>query len=746
MTVPQYLILAALLPLAGFLLLVFLGKKIGRFSGPLSTLLICSSLALSVVATVQWVAKPEYNAPHYVETLAYRWIPLPAPPARAITADAPLAPATVVTSASNPDTQPASPAPAITVGVLVDSLTIAMFTLITLIASLVHLFSIAYMARDPKLPRYFAYLGLFCFSMLALVLSNSLIQLFVFWELVGISSFLLIGFWNENRGPATASVKAVLVNRLGDALFLVGIGLLALHVGIPNLTLYDASGTPTLASAVAAASQSELLNAVPQSILEDFSRLAVASDSSAFLFHNFGPSFIGLSWLTWAGLCLFAGAAAKSAQFPFHVWLPEAMEGPTPVSALIHAATMVAAGVFLVARLFPILTMDTRLVIAVIGCVTLAIGALIALVQTDLKKILAYSTISQLGYMMLFLGAGGYTAGLLHLFTHAFFKAGLFLAAGSVLHNLHHNGNLRWMGGLWKKLPITAACALLFSLALAATPWLSGSLSKELGMAGVYEYAHRLSLGGGGQAKYAMTLFWVPTVCSYLTAFYIGRLWWLTFGGKSRDEDLAEHAHEHALMTLPLILLAFLSFSIWFGTYFHVDKLIGKSLPPGVPILPNSEDAKNLIFPYLGYAFAAALLAPLLYLRGFAFADRLKKIPLLNLLYAWLHEKMFFDDLYDGVLLTLTLAASRILGFLDRYVIDALVGAAALLTRGLSRLSALIDTRVIDGLVNAAASAAATTGRAALAPQSGRIRTYLLVMLSALALAATTLTLLLLRH
>jgi proton-translocating NADH-quinone oxidoreductase chain L len=406
-----------------------------------------------------------------------------------------------------------------------------MFTVISLIAFLVHFFSIAYMHRDPHYPRYFAYLGLFCFSMLALVLSNSLIQLFVFWELVGISSFLLIGFWNFNRGPALASVKAAVINRIGDALFLVGIGLLALHVGPANLALYDASGNPALASAVASASQSELLNTHPQSILEDFSRLAVASDSSAFLFHNFGPSFLGLSWLTWAGLCLFGGAAAKSAQFPFHVWLPDAMEGPTPVSALIHAATMVAAGVFLVARVFPILTLDARLVIAVIGAVTLAIGALIALVQTDLKRILAYSTISQLGYMMLFLGAGGYTAGLLHLVTHAFFKACLFLAAGSVLHNLHHNGNLRRMGGLWKRLPITAACALLASLSLAATPYLSGAFSKELGMAGVYQFAHQLSLGGGGHAKYAMTLFWVPTLASYLTGFYIGILFWLTLGG-----------------------------------------------------------------------------------------------------------------------------------------------------------------------------------------------------------------------
>jgi proton-translocating NADH-quinone oxidoreductase chain L len=740
MSTAHYLILAALLPLVSFVVLIARGKYFGGMAGPFATVLLFGSLGLSVIATVTWIAKPEFNAAHYAETLSYRWMPLPAstPPVPAPDVAAPAsAPATGASGA-------AAPEGGIPFGVLVDSLSIAMFTMVTLVAALVHLFSVAYMKDDPKAPRFFALLGLFCFAMLGLVLANSLPQIFVFWELVGISSYLLIGFWHENRAPAMASLKAVLVNRIGDALFLVGIGLLTVHVGVANLTLYDASGTPVLASAVASTGQTELLNPQPQSILQDFTRLAVASDAGSILFHNFGASFLGLSWLTWAGLCIFGGAAAKSAQFPLHVWLPDAMAGPTPVSALIHAATMVAAGVFLVARVYPILTMDARLIIAVLGCVTLAIGALMAIVQTDLKQILAYSTISQLGYMMLFLGAGGYVAGVMHLFTHAFFKAGLFLAAGSVLHDLHHQQDLRRMGGLWKRLPITAFAALLAGLSLAAAPWFSGAFSKELGMACVYDFAHRLSLGGGGQARYAMTLFWVPTVGSYLTAFYIARFWWLTFGGSPRDEKLLQHLpppHENALMTLPLILLAFLSLSLWFGPFFGVASLIGKSLPPGVPIVRPSESTQLLIAPFLSYAFATGLIVPLWYWRGFAFADRFIRLPGINLVYVWLRQKMFFDDLYRGVLVTLTLAAAGVLAFCDRFLVDGVVNAVGMVTRVLGRLSDLFDRDGIDGAVNGVGSAAAAAGRAALTTQTGRIRTYLLLLLWVLAATATLLLL-----
>ncbi len=629
--------------------------------------------------------------------------------------------------------------PAISAGYLVDSLTITMFLTVTLIALLVHLFSIAYMASDERFSRYFAYLGLFCFSMLSLILSNSLVQLFVFWELVGICSYLLIGFWFERRGPATASLKAVIVNRVGDAAFLVGLGILMMHVGPNGLTLFDSEGSSLLVEGV---------------------RNSLKMGSSEFLYITTtgggGAGFLGLHWLTWVGLCLFGGAAAKSAQFPLHVWLPDAMEGPSPISALIHAATMVAAGVYLVARIYPILTMDARLVIAVIGCVTLLMGALIALVQTDIKRVLAYSTISQIGYMMLFLGAGGYVAGLLHLFTHAFFKACLFLSAGSVIHALHHEQRLEQMGGLWKKLPVTAGAFLIGTLALIGMPWFSGAYSKELGLAVVYDYASALvpasmgagGAGGGGGGHYAMLLFWIPACTTYLTAFYMVRCWWLAFGGKNRNEELMEEAHESGLLTFPIIVLAILSVGIWFE-FFRMPDLLHKSLlidrgllGKGIAI-DSTEELFGGMTAYCGkYFLVAAPLAGLLaipiYFSGFGVATRIRKLPALNLLYIWLREKMFFDALYNGVLVTAALWASRVAGFIDRYVVDALVLLAAVLARLLSRLAGLIDKNLVDGLVSAVADSAVWSGNAALTPQSGRIRIYVLTLFTALALAGVT--------
>ena len=389
LTVAQILLLAAGMPLLSFVLLIFFGRRMGYMAGAVGTLLIVVTLGLSVTASIEWVAKAEFNQRHYVEALAYPWITLPG-----VGAENPATPRVLANSVGS----------ALVMGVLVDSLTVTMFVMVSLVASVVHLFSMAYMKEDPRYSRYFAYLGLFCFSMLGLVLANSLIQMFVFWELVGICSYLLIGFWFEKRGPALASKKAVLVNRVGDVSFLIGIGILLLHLGPASLTFFDGQGNAVLSSAVQTAVHQEMGGAEG---LQGFARL-LSPEGANYLTHNFGATFWGYNWLTWAGLCIFGGAMAKSAQFPLHVWLPDAMEGPTPVSALIHAATMVAAGVYLVARVFPILTMDARLVIAIIGCITLLAGALIALVQTDIKRVLAYSTISQLGYMMLFLGSGGW--------------------------------------------------------------------------------------------------------------------------------------------------------------------------------------------------------------------------------------------------------------------------------------------------------------------------------------------------
>jgi proton-translocating NADH-quinone oxidoreductase chain L len=310
------------------------------------------------------------------------------------------------------------------IGIYVDSLTIAMFSMITLVATLVHVFSIGYMREDSRYPRFFTYLGLFCFSMLGLVIGGTILQLFIFWELVGLCSYLLIGFWYEKKSASNAAIKAFVTNRVGDFGFLIGFGILFYHLG--NVTLPSLWG-----------------------ILGNAGMLNEGTLPLP------GGTTITATLLTVIGIGLFFGAVGKSAQFPLHVWLPDAMEGPTPVSALIHAATMVAAGVYLVGRIFPILTPDAKLFIAIIGCITLTMAALIALAQTDIKKVLAYSTLSQLGYMILAMGIGSWVGGLFHLITHAFFKALLFLGSGSVIHARHHEQELPQYGGLLKKIPVT---------------------------------------------------------------------------------------------------------------------------------------------------------------------------------------------------------------------------------------------------------------------------------------------------
>jgi proton-translocating NADH-quinone oxidoreductase chain L len=687
MLVTTYLLFATLLPFAGFVLLLFFGKRFRRFSGPLGTMLLLGSFALSVGALVTWVAKPEYNHAHYVEALTYRWIPLPATVAAAVPgADVGQDDALVPNALSRP---------ALSIGLLVDSLTITMFLIVTFIAFLVHLFSITYLSRDARLPRYFAYLGLFCFSMLALILANSLLQIFVFWQLAGIAAYLLIGFWFERRAPAVASLKAAIVQRIGDAAFLIGLGILVMHAGPNGLTLFDAEGTSPLVEGV---------------------RNSLNMGSSEFLYLTSnagaggggGVGFLGLHWLTWVGLCLFGGVVAKAAQFPLQVWFSEAMEAPAPASALVHATTMVAAGVYLIARIYPILTMDARLVIAVIGCVTLLMGALIALAQTDLKRVLAYLTLSQAGMMMLFLGAGGYVAGLLHLCTFAFFNACLFLAAGSVIHALGHEQRLEQMGGLWKKLPITAIAFLIGGWALIGAPGSSGAFSSQLGLAVVYDYARALVPSSAGHKHYVMLLFWVPALTMFLTAFVMGRCWWLTFAGQNRNEKLYDDAHESGLLTFPLILLAILCAGVWFE-FFHMPDVLHKSLLLDRGLLGKalaidaSDDLLNHMTAHTGtYFFVAipfaALLAIPVYFHGFRTATKIRKLPALNLLWLWLREKMYVDALYNGVVVTAVLFVARLAKFVDRYVLDAAVLLATLLVRAAGRVVVVVDHRVVDAV------------------------------------------------
>jgi NADH-quinone oxidoreductase subunit L len=427
------------------------------------------------------------------------------------------------------------------VGFLIDSLTAAMIVVVSFVSLMVHIYTIGYMADDPGYQRFFAYISLFTFSMLMLVMSNNFLQLFFGWEAVGLVSYLLIGFWFRRPTAIYANLKAFLVNRVGDFGFVLGIGLVFAYFG----TLHYA----------------EVFQAAP----------GMASKTIELV-----P---GSPWLlmTVICICLFIGAMGKSAQFPLHVWLPDSMEGPTPISALIHAATMVTAGIFMVARMSPLFELsDTALTfVIVIGAITAFFMGLLGIVQNDIKRVVAYSTLSQLGYMTVALGASAYSVAIFHLMTHAFFKALLFLAAGSVIIGMHHEQDIRRMGGLWKKMPVTWITALIGSLALVGTPFFSGFYSKDSIILAAEAAAHSGQVG-------ATIAYWAVLVGVLVTAFYSFRMFFLVFHGKPRWEH-PDHGHGHGsdghddehhgephespnVVTVPLVLLAIPSVIIGFVT------------------------------------------------------------------------------------------------------------------------------------------------------------------------------------
>ena len=400
------------------------------------------------------------------------------------------------------------------IGFLLDQLSVVMMVVVTFVSLMVHIYTIGYMADDPGYTRFFSYIALFTFAMLILVMSNNFLQLFFGWEGVGLVSYLLIGFWYEKESAVRANLKAFLVNRVGDFGFVLGIGAVpALFGSLDYATVFSAAP-----------------GKVNDSII--------------------GPLGYEWRWMTLICLLLFVGAMGKSAQVPLHVWLPDSMEGPTPISALIHAATMVTAGIFLVARMSPLfeLSVTALSVVLVIGALTALLMALVALVQNDIKRVVAYSTLSQLGYMTVALGASAYSVAIFHLATHAFFKALLFLAAGSVIIAMHHEQDMRKMGGLRKALPITYLTCVVGSLALAGVPPFSGFFSKDA----IIEAVHHASIPGAGFAYLAVLLGVI------ITAFYSFRLVFLTFHGKPRmDQEVRSHLHEPPwVVTVPLVLLA----------------------------------------------------------------------------------------------------------------------------------------------------------------------------------------------
>jgi NADH-quinone oxidoreductase subunit L len=422
------------------------------------------------------------------------------------------------------------------VGFLIDRLSALMMVVVTFVSLMVHLYTIGYMAEDPGYQRFFSYIALFTFAMLMLVTANNFLQLFFGWEAVGLVSYLLIGFWYTRESAIAASLKAFLVNRIGDFGFLLGIGLLLAHFG----TLDYGS---------------------------IFSNVNAFSEKTIEIFP-------GTPWslLTVACICLFIGAMGKSAQFPLHVWLPDSMEGPTPISALIHAATMVTAGIFMVARMSPLfeLSQTALSVVLVVGAITAFSMALVALTQYDIKRVVAYSTLSQLGYMTAALGATAYSAAMFHLMTHAFFKAVLFLAAGSVIVALHHEQDMRRMGGLRKYMPLTYWTLLVGAISSAGIPGFAGFFSKDA----IIEAVQRSSTPGAGLA-YLLVL-----VTVFVTATYTFRLVFMAFHGQGRF-DPAHPPHESpTVITLPLVLLAIPSvFSGWFVGDVVYGDYFGNSLP-----------------------------------------------------------------------------------------------------------------------------------------------------------------------
>lgn len=644
-------------------------------------------------------------------------------------------------------------------GVYIDNLAVIMFLMVTFIATLIHIYSMGYMHDDPRYPRFFTYLSLFCFSMLGLVASANVFMIFIFWELVGVCSYLLIGFWYEEKKNADAANKAFVTNRIGDVGMLVGLGI-----------LWTTFGTFDMNSLNKGLSAAELRHTKSHRITQDVAHetVSVQLPEVNARGEEVKTTYKIPYWmLLVAGLGIFAGCVGKSAQFPLHVWLPDAMAGPTPVSALIHAATMVAAGVYLVGRFYPLFTEEVLLYIAYTGGITLFIAASIAVVQTDYKKVLAYSTVSQLGFMMLGLGVGGWAAGLFHLITHAFFKALLFLGAGSVYHSVH-TYEMPVLGGLRKKMPITAATMGIGTLAIAGVPFFSGFYSKDAILSSAF---YRVFMEPG--QKIHILLFVLPTVGAAMTAFYMFRMWFLTFAGEPRGYPAAhndhhghahgahghddhhgnpyDHAHESPpIMTWPLMALAFFAvFAGWTRQLgLPVDEpILEYMLAYGEPVRTIDTWAAHYVavgasflILAVGLGGAVAFYAPpWASLLNFHVPPSLRRrvepakvSQRFGPVYDFLVHKWYFDELYWAVLVRPTLGFCQVCSRFDKIVLDGVVNGSARITELLSRLQGVFDKVAVDGLVGAVAQGVYATGDWGRSIQTGRLRNYLMFLAVAL--------------
>jgi NADH-quinone oxidoreductase subunit L len=622
--------LIPLLPLAGFILLGLFGRKYFRnSSGIIGTLLLLVSTILAINTAYEYFFDYGKVAGVYqkIVPLSYTWLEF-------------------------------SKGVSIDMGILLDPISVMMLVVVTFVSLMVHIYSLGYMKGDERFPVFYSFLGLFTFSMLGLVISSNLFQIYIFWELVGVSSFLLIGYYYNKSSAVAACKKAFIVTRFADLGFLIGI-----------LILSFSSGTL------------------------DFNLLIdrLTNPESGHLQSAVASSFLGASAVTWGAALIFIGGAGKSAMFPLHIWLPDAMEGPTPVSALIHAATMVVAGVFLVARLFPVFYITTPAVLEIIGwvgAISAIFAAIIACTQTDIKRVLAYSTMSQIGFMMFALGVSkyggesglGYTASMFHLFTHAMFKALLFLGAGAVIHYIHSN-DMKDMGGLRKFLPITHITFLVACLAIAGVPPFAGFFSKEEILLAAYQNN--------------TAIYWIALITSGLTAYYMFRLYFSIFWNKPQELHGARHSEGGFAMMMPLVLLAIGAAAagfIPFGNYVSTD---GSQL----------ESHFNLRFSIAPVAIGLAgiFIAMWLYKKQSEKPDKLAAS--FYGFYKMAYNKFYIDEIWM---------------FITKKILFNLIGKPA----------AWFDKNVVDGLINLTGNTTAAISEGIKKVQSGKVQQYAIYFLA----------------
>lgn len=613
------LAIVILSPVVGFIIngLRF-RKNTPVVAGVIASLAVLTSFVASIILTVDLVSMPE--ATRKISVTFFEWIALDKLSVNA--------------------------------GFVVDQISAIMILVITGVGTLIHMFSVGYMNHDRGVSKYFAYLNLFIFNMLLLVLGDNLLVMFVGWEGVGLCSYLLIGFWFGDQAKAAAGMKAFITNRVGDAAFLLGIFVLFITFGTINFAE---------------------LNAL-------------------------APTALEASWLgavTLGTLFLFIGATGKSAQIPLHIWLPDAMAGPTPVSALIHAATMVTAGVYMIVRLNPLFMSapNTMAVIAVIGAATALLGATIAMTQWDIKKVLAYSTVSQLGYMFLACGVGAFGAAMFHLMTHAFFKALMFLGAGSVIHAMSDEQDIRKMGGLNKLLPITHFTFVLGWLAIIGVPPFAGFFSKDE----ILAYAFN--------STYGSPILWtVGVVVAGLTAFYMTRLVTLTFWGKSRVAAGVKPHESNWVMTVPLMVLGLLSvIAGWIGiphiigeSLGHVPNVFESWLNPVTARIPNWQALEvstewTLMGTSVGLAIAGAVIAYQMYTKvpegPQSFTNSIKPV------YNFINNKYYVDELYELALIKpLVMFSKKLWKHFDILVIDGVTKMIGYVVNGLGSFSRSLQT------------------------------------------------------